>query len=105
MVLCSPFNFLAELVTKTIAYHLGGHNSVTEFKVQAVSAICDSANGVAYNWSKIFIHQLMERAKEINMGNEARFYTVSGKLRYAGHISYALETLFPNRTWKEEWNV
>lgn len=96
-----PFNFLAELVTKTITGHLCGHNAVTEFKVRAMSAMCDLPNVIAYDWSNFFNHQLTEGAKEIKLGEEAGFYTISGKLKYAGCISYALETLFPNRAWEE----
>lgn len=37
----------AELITKTIAFHLGGHNGVTESKVRLLSVICDAANGAS----------------------------------------------------------
>lgn len=91
------FNFIAELVTKTIACHLGGHSSLTEFNVCDVSTICDSANGVKYNWANFCVHQLSEGAKDIKIASNPTKYAISGKLRYAGRISYALEQLFPNR--------
>lgn len=94
-----PFNLITELVTKSIACHLGGHNGLTEFKIRVVSTICNSANDVKYNWASFFVHQLTEGAKDIKVAKDHTKYIISGKLRYAGRISYAIEQLFPNRAW------
>lgn len=100
-----PFNFIAELATKNIACHLGGHNGMTKFKIRAISTICDSANDIKYNWANFFVHQLSEGAKDIKIAEIPTKYTISGKLRCAVGISYALEQLFPNRTWGGDWFV
>lgn len=106
LLLRTLFNLIDEKFTKMIASHLGGHNVLTDIEICAVSAICSAANGIKFNRGNFFVHQLCEAAKDFKVSKEdpTRF-TVKGKLRYAGCISYALEKLFPDRIWEEDWSI
>lgn len=96
-----PFNYIAELFTKNMASHVGGHTGISENKIRAVSAIYHAVNGKKYNWESWFTKQLHEIAKDfIPCESDPSQCTLQSKLRYSGKISYALEQLFPRRVWK-----
>lgn len=84
-----------------MASHIGGHFGINEVKIRAVYAICDSVEGVKYNWENWFINQLLEAGKDfIPCENDSSLCTLKAKLRYSRRISYALEKLFLGRIWK-----
>lgn len=95
-----PFNHLAEIITKTLLCHWGGHNAVTEHKICTVSIICDSAGGAMYDWRNFFVHQIIEGAMMLNKLKTQKFTNspTNKFLMFGGRISNALETLFPNMT-------
>lgn len=86
-LLCPPFSFIVEVVTKTMASHLGGHNGLAECRIRIVSAICDSTNSVKYNWANFFVYQLCKGAMDIIINDDPIMYAIYGKLRYVGCIS------------------
>lgn len=48
--LLKPLNYMAELYTKTMACHIGGHSNASGFKIRVVSAMVDGLKGTTYDW-------------------------------------------------------